>query len=404
MQERCFHDTVASNGTFIGIWAPEKENHEVLQSIFDMLRCRGWTIGPDHRVLKNYPAIAHDHFEGRKGSLLFKAEQHPATSSLEFFQEINVKNRCGGQYDFNKLIMMPYLIRCQFLVELKYIRKLLLEAGYADHSKPALKTAKEKIDFHIMGNRQWHEQGEDNLLDYNASDKDGRCLKDGQVKYFRDHKGRLMRGTVYHHINNMWWVLINNHWYINLAAFELFDLTSENRVRKVVRRSGHHNPKSRWMPAPKDIARRQKDAKDWGAKGRVDASNKFLKYLYEIDWMSRCFQFVLKDNGRLGLLEPEGKPNFVVFGIPRSKKTYSPPRQIPLYPTPGKMSGTESGWIKNLREYIVHGPGPRVSAWFCTDRNGEGGNAYIWPVVREKLIKMGAMIPDVSNYGLSVNS
>ncbi len=403
--DKYFHTTIDTNGTFIGIRAPEKENHAALQAVFDLLKGRGWTIQTDQEVLERYPILADDHFEGQKGDLKFKAEQHPALSELEFYQDINTENRNGGRYDFNKLKMMPYLIRCQFLTELKYIKNLLAGLGYADHSAPVLKTAEDKVKYAFV--RSWHHPQmsmEFNLKDldgqtsesYNSTDMDGKTIGNGDVKYFRDHKGRLMRGTAYHNINNMWWVLINKYWYRNLAAFELFDLTPENSSGKIVRRSGHHNPKSRWSPPPNELESWQKEAKKSGREGRITAVNEFLEYLYSIDWMSRCFRFIRKESGRLGLVEPKGAPCLAFLGIPRTEKIFDPPKPIPLYPKPGQMSGTESGWIENLREYIVHGPGPRVSTWFCRDGNGNGGGAYLWPEVREKLIKMGAMVFNVT--------
>lgn len=408
--DKHFHTTVASNGTFIGIRAPEKENHAALQAVFVLLKGRGWIIQTDQGVLKRHPIIADDYFEGQKGDLRFKAEQHPALSELEFYQDINTENRNGGRYDFDKLKMMPYLIRCQFLTELKHIKNLLIGLGYADHSAPVLKTAEDKVKYAFV--RSWHhpqKSMEFNLKDtdgqtsesYNSTDMDGKTIKNGEAKYFRDRKGRLMRGTVYHNINNMWWVLINKHWYKNMACFELFDLTGENNQRKHIKRSGHHNPKSRWVPTPEELKRWKATAKIFGKEGRLKAVNEFLEYLYSLDWMSRCFRFVLKGNGRLGLIEPKGAPCYAFLGIPRKETIYNPPKQIPLYPKPGQMSGTESGWIESLREYIVRGPGPRVSTWFCRDGNGNGGGAYLWPEVRERLIKMGAMALSVTEKKVS---
>ena len=399
-KEKRFHETTASHGTHIRIWSPEEDNHTALQAVLDMLRSRGWTIQTDQEILERYPILADDYFEGQKGDLKFKAKQLPACSNLEFYQDINTKNRHGGRYDFDKLIMMPYLIRCQFLVELKHIKNFLVGLGYTDQSDPILKTAEGKIKLHFV--KSCHHPQESmsfNLKNidgqtsdtYNSTGEDGKIIRNGDIKYFRDHKGRLMRGTVYHNINNMWWVLINKHYYRNMADFELFDLTPENSARKIVRHSGHHNPKSRWMPTVEEMQTWQKEAITSGKAGRVKTINEFLEYLYSIDWMTRCFQFVLKKNGRIGLVETKGSPCLAFLGVPRKERVFDPPRVIPIYPKPQQMSSTESGWIESLRDYIVHGPGPRVSTWFCTDSNGEGSTAHYWPGVREKLIKMGAM-------------
>lgn len=63
----------------------------------------------------------------------------------------------------------------------------------------------------------------------NNKDRDGKIIYNGEIKYFRDrYTGRLQRGKVYHHINNMWWVISNDTKVTNVADFEFFDLNSED--------------------------------------------------------------------------------------------------------------------------------------------------------------------------------
>jgi hypothetical protein len=71
----------------------------------------------------------------------------------------------------------------------------------------------------------------------NAVDRDGKVIKNGQVKYFRHYwSGRLMRGEAIYNINNMWWVVMNETSATNIAAYELFDPTPEDfKHRKIVR-------------------------------------------------------------------------------------------------------------------------------------------------------------------------
>ena len=70
----------------------------------------------------------------------------------------------------------------------------------------------------------------------NARDRDNKRIENGQVKYFRDRHGRLARGQVYHNINNMWWVVLNETAYNNVACFDLFDPTPEDfEKRRIVR-------------------------------------------------------------------------------------------------------------------------------------------------------------------------
>ena len=378
-------------------------HYQILDKLLDfMVVDRGFKVGRDPEIEKHYSRLSKDHWYGRKGDLELKARRYPAGFELQFFQNLVFKNKCGGCYDFDKYNKMPYLIKLLYRNEMWYIKQFLDQLGCVDNSEPVCKNAEEKIKLNYV--KCWHHpqtsmdfslqelDGQNINESYNNTDKDGKTILNGDIKYFRDRKGRLMRGKVYHNINNMWWVILNRYEYRNLACFELFDLTPDNNAKKIVRRSGHHNPKARWMPTYQEINAWQKEMKSTGKEGRIKAANKFLKYLYSIDWITRCFQFVLKENGRLGLVEPKGAPNFSFLGIPRKETIYETPRPIPLYPSPRHMSSTEASWVKGLREYVVHGPGPRISAWFCRDSNGEGISAYLWPDVREKLIKMGAMV------------
>lgn len=370
--------------TRISLCADQSISHPVLERLFDFMRFRGFEIGSDPKVDRDYPTLSKDRFAGKKGDLLFVGERHQISASIEFYQEINVENRNGGRYDFDKFDKMPYLLQKRFLVERKHIERFLLEEGFTCDAEPILKTSYDKV-FHELNSPNRHWNSED-LPDYNALDKDGKRINNGEVKYFRDRKGTLMRGTVYHNINNMWWVIVNKDFYRNLAAFELFDLDTkpENRIRKLIRKSGHHNPKSRFVPTPDQLTEWKQKAKRAGKEGRIQFANEILGYLYEIGWMSRKFQLFMKDTKRLGLVETEGNPYFI--GMRLGERKYDPPKPIPLYPKPGQMSSTESGWVENLRDYATYGK-PTVSRWFCKDSVG-----HMWPEVRERLLFIGAHV------------
>jgi hypothetical protein len=379
-----FHHTLSSNGTYVGVRSESKISHPTLDLLFNMMKGRGWEIQTDQGTLERYPSIAKDFFEGKKGDLLFKSHRYPVGFEIEFYQEINTKNPSGGRYDFDKLKRMPYLIRCRFLVELNHIKQLLIGEGYKDDSEPVYKYAADRVE-HLIKSCWHYEEGKaDKQPSYNATDKDGNRLRDGQLKHFRDRKGRLQKGIIYHNINNMWWVILNKFEYTNIASFYFFDLnTEENRKRKLVKPSGMHNPKARRVPDAEQIEDWRKLAKKSNRQERIEKANKILSYLYSINWTSRKFQFYLKDSGRAGLQELESK----AWGM---HKVFDNPVELSLYSRHLPMSSTESSWIKGLRDYVVHGKAA-VTPWFCTDRNGEGSSAYKWPEVREKLWKIGAL-------------
>ncbi|QOH62450.1 hypothetical protein [Paenibacillus polymyxa] len=375
--------------TSIAVRGDKEISHPAFLRMLDMMRNRGFVIGSDPRIDRDYSILSKDHFAGNKGELLFVGEKYNCGAKLEFYQEINVENPHGGRYDFNKFEKMPYLLQKRFLVEVRYMEQFLLEEGFTCDSEPVLKTSYDKV-FHDLNSPSRHWSSE-NLPDYNALDKDGIRINNGEVKYFRGRKGTLMRGTVYHNINNMWWVIVNKDHYTNLAAFELFNLDTvpENAIRKLIRRSGHNNPKSRFVPTEGQLKDWKRKAKQAGREGRIQFANAILGYLYEIGWVSRKFQLFIKETKRLGLVETEGNPYFL--GMRVGEKKYDSPKSIPLYPKPQQMSGTESGWVENLRDYVTYGK-PTVSRWFCKDQNGEGGQAYLWPEVRERLLNIGAHV------------
>ncbi|MFL1672597.1 hypothetical protein [Paenibacillus dendritiformis] len=366
--------------TSLSVWQDSNQSHPTLTKVFELLKERGFIIENDPKVDK---LIRKDYFIGKKGELKFHSHRYPRGFEIEFYQDVNFKNPHGGRYDFNKYQMMPYLIKKQFDLEMNYIKELLILLGYEDTSKPSFKNAMDEV-MYILNSPDRHWRNE-KVAKYNAMDKDGKLVENGQIKYFRDQKGVLQRGIVYHNINNTWWVVVNKDVFRNLACFELFDLDSneENKKHKIIKKSGYHNPKSRYKPSKEELHEYQLITKGLKRKGRIIEINKVLNYLYENNWLSRRFNFYIKESGRLGLSESEGRP----FGMYRK---FDVPRVISLEKKELPMSSTESRWIRGFEKYVRKGI-PSVSNWFCTDNNGEGAMAYIWPEVRMKLLKLGAM-------------
>ncbi|MGG3890247.1 hypothetical protein [Metabacillus fastidiosus] len=213
---------------------------DLLDKVFKLLESRGFKIQTDQRILKEHPILADTHWEGSKGDLQFKSHIYPAGFDIKFFQEVVAENRYGGYYDFDKLEKMPYLIKCEFLITSKHICSLLESEGYSNRAEPSFKYALDKVMYKIKS--CWHyKEGKElpnyEFPSYNAKDRDDKQIYNGQTKYFRDRKGRLKRGIVYHNINNMWWVILNKKDYTNVGAYELFDLTTrEDRIPKIYNR------------------------------------------------------------------------------------------------------------------------------------------------------------------------
>ena len=187
--------------------------------------------------------MSKDRWYGRKANLEFKAERYPAGFKLEFFQNIVTVNSNGGFYDFDKYKLMPYLIKLLFRNELRHIKHFLESLGHVDTLAPTLKRAYDQIVQRYI--ESWHKpqtapfrledlHGTTCDHSYNNQDRDKKTIFCGQVKYFRRRDGSLARGIVYHNINNMWWVILSENEFTNVADFHLFDPTEEDyRIRRL---------------------------------------------------------------------------------------------------------------------------------------------------------------------------
>lgn len=208
----------------------------------------GYKVGRDRRIEEEYSCLSKDHWQGVKGQLEFKAERYPRGFSIKFYQNVNFKNRNGGEYDFDKFRMAPYLIRLQWIVDSKkiaeFIESILLEVKC--HTEIEYKKSEDKIKQHYY--KDWHKEQKDmnyELSDldgqtedeYNSKDRDGEILYNGDIKYYRDYNGRLARGKIYHNINNMWWVILNDTEYTNVASFELFNPTEETFKKRRIQKN-----------------------------------------------------------------------------------------------------------------------------------------------------------------------
>jgi hypothetical protein len=206
---------------------------------------RGFDVGRDPHIEKNYKILTKDHWYGRKGDLEFKAERYPNRWRIQFFQNIIIENQAGGYYDFNKYEKMPYMIKLLFRNETRHIKEFLEDLGCVDDTDKQYKLATDKIKFDYVKSCHYPQKSmeEFELLDlngqtsdysYNCQDRDRKTIYNGELKYFRDWGGRLSRGIVYRNLNNMWWVITNKHELRNKADFELFDPTEQDlKVRRL---------------------------------------------------------------------------------------------------------------------------------------------------------------------------
>lgn len=237
----------------------EKESNPHWGNFKDAMRFLGsigFYVGEDKEIKRMYPVLNGNRRAGRYTDLKFKAEWHQNVFRIHFYQDVQFENPNGGYYDFDKLEKMPYLIRKQYeLAESKLIDYFTGRGFPVNYQENRMRGKAFIINDYIRScyhpQKEWFRleevDGQTPEHEYNAKDRDGKILHNGEVKYFRDWSGYLNRGVIYHNINNMWWVLPSDGDIINKAGYELFDLTDAEPRRRVK----EHRP-------PEEYAERKK--------------------------------------------------------------------------------------------------------------------------------------------------
>jgi hypothetical protein len=208
---------------------------------------RGWWVQRDPGVAAR---LAGSHYVGRKGQLEFAAHTMGRMFEFEFFQNVNVENRHGGRYDFDKFTRMPRPMQLACAVEMSHVLKKLLALGYVLEGTrqgivsadllAVLRHAQERTDEGdplAAFNRRWNFESDwqcGGRFERDASgwpsaketgawgskDRDGCAIVSGETLYCRRH-GRLFRGVVRPNMNNMW-ILISHGRCVYVPAWELF--------------------------------------------------------------------------------------------------------------------------------------------------------------------------------------
>jgi UvrB/uvrC motif len=212
----------------ISIWregtngANDWETHEAIR----MLLVRdGFTFHQDPKTKKNYRCLAKYHHTGKKQDLHFYSNLSGRNHEILFYEDAIRDNQNGGRYHFDKLAKMPYQRRKKAELAIRKVTRLLLSLGFVDASTPKMELAidrcmqeREELGL-FQGDRFYAEPPSI----YNSKDRDGNLLRDGQIRYFWDYYGRLGRGVVFHHINNMWWVIASPHTLLNIGSGDFFE-------------------------------------------------------------------------------------------------------------------------------------------------------------------------------------
>ena len=245
-------------GTTVNVWEEHVDEvgmFLVFEGLIEHMRARGWHVETDPKTLKHYPEIARYHVVGRKGDLHFASSTSGRHTKLELYQELNAEDPNGGRYDFHKFVRMPRHLRLPCVAEMaaavghltrahgyrlgknlsRYAaadaplaKRVLLAAG--DDETQLRFTVERPLDaFNIAWNSHHFKRDASGWPTTEACggenrnfDRHGTLLRPGDVRYFRDCYGRLMRGVVFPNVNGMWCVVYGGDRATYCAAVDLF--------------------------------------------------------------------------------------------------------------------------------------------------------------------------------------
>jgi len=190
---------------------------------------------------KMYPSISPWTRVGKRGDLELSIHQAGRHIELNFFQNVEIENHNGGQYDFGRLRRMAkvrHALRIECLTVMWQLVRLFVSFGYRLQDRhhavlePTIQAMRNLADGDPNEtaldafNRSWSpgrfERGPDGW----PSEKETRCwpdrFKQGEIKYARVN-GRLMRGATHGGINGMWKLVCNGQQVAYYAHEPFFD-------------------------------------------------------------------------------------------------------------------------------------------------------------------------------------
>lgn len=240
---------ISFNDSKLNIWLEEVQgSYTIFKPIIDMLNRHGFEMKaiPEYldRTRPHWSGFfSKCHRKGKKNHLHLKAGVTGRHLEFEFYQNIIIEEgRENGEYGFNKRERMPYLIEKHMEVTWNRIIEFL-QKKYTCKIEEKKLTPKDGERYVIQDSESRFPFGDpfhgikslseldgniyEGVADYDRKDKYGNLLLNGDFKYYRDSKGYLMCGKVYHKSGNRWYVLLANGEVDFESSFRFFDLTKD---------------------------------------------------------------------------------------------------------------------------------------------------------------------------------
>jgi hypothetical protein len=224
-----------------GIWQDNPHDPtfrtEIYAEMIRRMRSQGWSVRADRETRKRFPTLSPDQREGAKGTLRFALEITGRVVKIEFWSETAPQiNSYGRYYDFDKLQRMSPQDAPR--VELEFRRLIAWLQGIApidvNRTKERHLSALERIEKRYAESSHKDKQFGRPVCKYDSNRKtaDGGLLEQGQTVWFTDHGGRVLRGSAFYNINNMWWI-VSGGLLFNKGCRELFvSLPTDIRTKR----------------------------------------------------------------------------------------------------------------------------------------------------------------------------
>ncbi len=217
------------------------------KSLIGFLKRGGFKIRTPQRYKGEYKCLAKYHKTGFKNDVFVLIEKQGRGISLQFGNIKNLWDCEGNSWDWEsdeRYYHPTYLEKCRISLEILRAsefmgKKLNVVTTNTDDS---LLSAEQYIIKNLKNNTHIHgvvtcleDIAKDinvDSYDYkcNSNDRDNNKILCGQKKYFYDYNGKICCGIVWHHINNMWWVICGKE-LRNVAAFHLFDYNGDPKKK-----------------------------------------------------------------------------------------------------------------------------------------------------------------------------
>ncbi|RAU43470.1 MULTISPECIES: UvrB/UvrC motif-containing protein [unclassified Pseudomonas] len=230
---------------------------EVFARIVQQLNRMGWSCKLpefDQRECDRYPSIYQDsrraERECRRGDLQGNLKMSFGTLEFQMWQDVvNVENRNGGRYDYQKEERMPYMLRLMMEHTRQKIRRYLLSVftNYKFEPSRDLKigpgrnevTAMEAVLERRKHSGHYVESlGRARFSNQAEQSGDGQIIEDGMRVYAQDYYGRIVTGIALYCLNGNWTIVtgrysaIYNIWHGQIYVSNPGDLRRKRNERQ----------------------------------------------------------------------------------------------------------------------------------------------------------------------------